>query len=88
MIVENYEKALSLLHDGYVLLLTNEKGKTYASYAEGFFYLKTNNSRFKLKPEDFEKLYGNSIFSLVKTSGDNLIDDKKDDEEYYRWEHK
>ncbi len=88
MIVENYEKALGLLRDGYVLLLNNEQGKTYVSFVEGFFILKSENTRLKLKPEDFENLYANSIFSLIKASGDTLIDDKKDDEEYYRWEHK
>ncbi|MBQ1547240.1 MAG: hypothetical protein IIZ61_02495 [Lachnospiraceae bacterium] len=87
--ISDFEEVLLYLEKDYLLCCGTGSGKVFIRRREdGTLRIKGQNASYTLTAEDFEKLYSNSLFYRTDFKEESLIDETKDEEEYYRWEHK
>ena len=87
--ISDIDQVLLYLENDYLLCCGMGNNRVYMRRTEdGKLRVKGTNASYVLSMEDFEKLYGNSLFYRTEFKEDSFIDDAKDDLEYYRWTHK
>ncbi len=86
--VGNFDEALSLLKDGFVLLIGTDNffKPSYVKLEHGKFLVFSNGMKAKLNLEIFKDLYERCSFYLY--DDDHTSIDEERDHEYYSWKHK
>ena len=86
--IGNFDEALSLLKDGFVLLIgvDNSSKSSYVKFEHDKFLVFSNGMKAKLNLEIFEDLYEKCSFYLYED--DHTSIDEERDQEYYSWKHK
>lgn len=84
------EEAMRLLESGAALVLVNGTKKAAVRRDGGDAVLRGDHYSCRIPLEEFAQLYADSLFAIGECAAaeDLSIDERKDDEEYYRWPHK